>query len=101
LGFGVTRLSALAQSVVSGMPALMAQRDKQKHVACSFGLYLLLLSFTALWFALVTTLLIGLAKEVWDKFFGSGFCYYDLLSNCIGIGLAMPVGWLLISPPPL
>ena len=101
MGLGVSLLSALFQSVVSGVPALIAQRDKQKHVACSFGLYLLLVSFASLWCALVTTLLIGLAKEVWDKYYGSGFCYYDLLSNCIGIGLAMPIGWLLISPPSL
>lgn len=94
----MSRLSSLAHAVVTGVPALLAQRDKQQHIVCSFAIYILFVSCSPVWLALVMTLLIGLAKEVWDKYYGSGFCYYDLLSNCIGVGLAMPLGWLITQP---
>ena len=27
----------------------------------------------------------GLGKEIWDACYGSGFCWYDMLGNAIGI----------------
>jgi hypothetical protein len=77
------------------LAALLAQPDKRQHVACSFVIYVAACAVLPTALALVLTLLVGLVKEVWDKYFGTGFCYYDLLSNCIGIGLALPVGYLI------
>ncbi|WP_310610301.1 hypothetical protein [Limnohabitans sp.] len=82
-------------NLIPWMSALLVQRDKQQHVVCSFLIYLIAGVVVPVGVALVFTLFIGLLKEVWDKYFGTGFCYYDLLSNCIGVGLAIPVGYLI------
>lgn len=88
-------------SLVPWLIALLGQPDKQQHIACSFAIYLMVLAVAPISVAILLTLIIGLIKEVWDKYFGTGFCYYDLLSNCIGIGLAIPVGYLLNVSLPL
>ena len=88
-------------SFIPWLIALLVQQDKQQHIACSFAIYLMVLAVAPISVAILLTLLIGLIKEVWDKYFGTGFCYYDLLSNCIGIGLAIPVGYLLNVSLPL
>jgi hypothetical protein len=85
----------MLSSLLPRLVALLAQPDKQQHVACSFVIYVAACAVLPASLALVLTLFIGLLKEVWDKYFGTGFCYYDLLSNCIGIGLALPVGYLV------
>ena len=82
-------------SLALRLAALLAQPDKQQHVACSFVIYLAACVLVPVGVALTLTLLVGLAKEVWDKYYGTGFCYYDLLSNCIGVGLAVSVGYLI------
>ena len=40
--------------------------------------------------------LIGLAKECWDHFYGSGFCWFDMMGNLIGIAAALALGSLFI-----
>lgn len=85
----------MLSSLLPRLVALLAQPDKQQHVACSFVIYVAASAVLPASLALLLTLFIGLLKEVWDKYFGTGFCYYDLLSNCIGIGLALPVGYLV------
>jgi len=85
----------MRNSLVLRLTALLAQHDKQQHVVCSFVIYLFACALAPASVALALTLFIGLMKEVWDKYYGTGFCYYDLLSNCIGVGLAMPVGYLI------
>ena len=42
--------------------------------------------------AIVTA--IGLVKEFWDQRYGTGFCWYDMLAN--GLGLA--TGLILLLP---
>ena len=85
----------MRNSLVLRLTALLAQHDKQQPVVCSFVIYLFACALAPASVALALTLFIGLMKEVWDKYYGTGFCYYDLLSNCIGVGLAMPVGYLI------
>ena len=36
-------------------------------------------------FAVLVVGLIGLIKECWDHFWGSGFCWLDMLANAFGI----------------
>ena len=71
-------------------PAKLHEEDKRKHIAWSFGLTLLALVFMSNTQAFVLIFLIGLGKECWDHFYGSGFCLFDMLGNSIGIvgGLA-------------
>ena len=39
--------------------------------------------------------LLGLAKEWWDKYYGSGFCFYDMTGNLIGSMAGLLCGFLL------
>ena len=85
----------MLNSFLPRLEALLAQPDKQQHILCSFVIYVLAYALLSVSVALILTLFIGLLKEVWDKYYGSGFCYFDLLSNCIGVGLAMPAVYLI------
>jgi uncharacterized protein YfiM (DUF2279 family) len=38
--------------------------------------------------------LIGLAKECWDHYWGSGFCWLDMLANTMGIAAGSVIVWL-------
>lgn len=69
------------------------EHDKQQHFGYSLVILLALsLALGQPLLALFMTLLIGLAKEVWDHFYGSGFCWVDMLANLVGIA----VGWPLV-----
>lgn len=64
--------------------------DKFQHFTYSLGIFLgasMLLPSPAI--AAGATILVGLGKEIWDHYYGSGFCLYDMLFNAIGIG----AGW--------
>ncbi|MCL1479712.1 MAG: hypothetical protein MH219_20415 [Marinobacter sp.] len=70
------------------------QRDKQQHFAVCFFLtagFLMVPFTTGSIVAIVTA--IGLAKELWDRRYGTGFCWYDMLAN--GLGLATGLALLL------
>lgn len=83
-----------SSSFLNACMAFCRQLDKQKHFMISC---LLLVAFVALGldyirsFAIVFA--IGLAKEVWDHFKGSGFCWLDMLANFLG----MVVGLILLA----
>lgn len=72
---------------------LCGEYDKRQHFGVSLLLFgascaLLMLRYP-LWLSLVTaalvTLMIGLGKEVWDHFYGSGFCWFDMVANLAGV----------------
>lgn len=64
--------------------------DKFQHFTYSLGIFLGGAVFLpSLAIACSVTMLIGLGKEIWDHYYGSGFCLYDMLANVIGIG----AGW--------
>ena len=66
------------------------ERDKQQHLALSYGLVVVFFFITtSLPAAATCTLALGLCKEVWDKYYGSGFCWYDMLANAVGTGAGM------------
>ena len=48
-------------------------------------LVLLLLPSAGLWSAAVAVFGLGLLKECWDTVMGSGFCWYDIAANAVGI----------------
>lgn len=71
--------------------ARIRETDKQQHFFCSMGLALLLSSVATPAIGLPATFLLGLVKEIWDERYGSGFCWYDMAANAIGIMAALPL----------
>ena len=68
---------------------LLEQRDKQKHFKVCLGLGLVLLPVMGLLNSIILISLIGLTKEAFDHFYGSGFCWYDLQANMAGLFLSI------------
>lgn len=73
----------------SALPAKLREDDKRKHIAWSFWLTLLALYFMPALQAFILVFLIGLAKECWDHFYGSGFCLFDMTGNLLGSSFAL------------
>lgn len=69
------------------------EKDKQQHFAVSFFLFIFICFFVNIGYALLLTFIVGLLKEVWDEFYGSGFCLWDMVANFLGI----LVGFCLVS----
>jgi hypothetical protein len=59
--------------------------DKLLHFSFSLNLMFIIHLFFELSIALFITLLIGLLKEIYDEYYGSGFDFKDILANLIGI----------------
>jgi hypothetical protein len=66
----------------------LTQTDKYQHILASFMIMLLGFLFMSITLSIILTLLVGFSKEIWDKYYGSGFCWYDMLANVIGIVMA-------------
>lgn len=67
----------------------LMQEDKIKHIVLSFIITIFLYYYFDLLTASITSFIIGVAKEVIDKYYyKSGFCWQDMKANCIGIVLA-------------
>lgn len=63
----------------------LAEPDKRLHIQWSFWLTLAAhVLWPAIW-AIGAVFAVGLAKEFWDRCYGSGFCFIDLGCNVIGI----------------
>lgn len=77
---------------LSALPVRLREEDKRKHIAWSFWLTLLAMLFMPATPAIVLVFLIGLAKECWDQFYGSGFCLFDMLGNALGIAGGLALG---------
>jgi hypothetical protein len=66
----------------------MQQEDKTQHIICAFLAVVLLLLMMPLYWALGLVFATGMVKEGWDAYMGTGFCWYDIAANGIGIALA-------------
>ncbi len=44
--------------------------------------------------AFTVVFLLGVGKECWDEWYGSGFCMFDLAGNCLGSFIALGCGLL-------
>ena len=66
------------------LPHKLREEDKIKHIYWSFFLLLFTLVFVPMHQALVMVLALGLVKEVWDEYYGSGFCLFDITGNILG-----------------
>ncbi|PID42492.1 MAG: hypothetical protein CSB48_09705 [Proteobacteria bacterium] len=72
-----------------GLVERFGQEDKQKHLWYSFFILLVASFVFPLAAAVLVTFLTGVAKEVWDHYRGSGFCWYDMAANGAGMVLAL------------
>lgn len=80
------RLARDALSQWSGaLRQRIAEPDKRLHVQWSFWLTMTAhVLWPAAW-AVAAVFVVGLAKECWDRRYGSGFCFIDMAFNVIGI----------------
>lgn len=61
-------------------------RDKLLHIVVSSAIVVMLGLLMPIWVAALTTLSIGISKEIYDKLSGKGcFEWMDLVCDCIGI----------------
>jgi hypothetical protein len=66
-----------------------AEHDKHQHVRWSFGLTLGAALILPLSWAVALVFAIGIGKECWDQRYGSGFCFWDIGANILGIAAAI------------
>jgi len=71
--------------LISAFRKKMTEPDKILHIQYSAGILLTSYIILPMMYAIIFTFLIGLLKECWDHYYGSGFCFYDMLANMIGI----------------
>ncbi|XOZ33087.1 hypothetical protein ACMDCT_12830 [Halomonadaceae bacterium KBTZ08] len=61
------------------------ETDKHQHFTVSLALAALAMHTpVAAPAAVIATLAVGLAKEAWDHYLGSGFCWLDMTANALG-----------------
>lgn len=73
------------------------EEDKQQHFFYSFILFVLFSFMMSLAGSFVITFLIGLLKEFWDHYYGSGFCWHDMIANLLGIFSGLLIIFLFIG----
>lgn len=71
--------------LISVLSKRMMAEDKILHIQYSAGIMLASYVLLPMLYAFIFTFLVGLLKECWDHYYGSGFCLYDMLANMIGI----------------
>ena len=69
----------------------LREEDKHKHFWVSFLMQFVFLLWLPVAISTGMTLLIGTAKECWDQCCGTGFCWYDMVANVLGIGAGVMV----------
>ena len=81
-------------ALLDRLRSLASQKDKQQHFFVCFALTTLLLMSIGPELTFLVVSGIGLGKELWDHWYGSGFCWLDMLANCFG----MAAGVLICLP---
>jgi hypothetical protein len=81
--------------IISFIGRKFKEEDKVKHILWSFWLTVFSLVFLPIRAAFILVFFIGLTKEIWDHYFGSGFCFYDMFANFVGISVAL-FGYLFL-----
>ncbi|HCO61629.1 MAG TPA: hypothetical protein DIT58_15730 [Porticoccaceae bacterium] len=88
------KIADIVHSALFGMGRLR-EEDKKKHFWLSFALVPAIYPWTSLAFATVVVLLLGLLKECYDHRFGTGFCWYDMSANGMGVSAGVAFAWSL------
>jgi len=63
----------------------LRQEDKQQHLAISGLIVFFLAVIWSIGIAIAVAGVVGVAKEIWDHFYGSGFSVGDLIADAVGI----------------
>jgi hypothetical protein len=63
----------------------ISEPDKILHIKYSAVIMLVSYMLLPMMLALIFTFLVGLLKECWDHYYGTGFCLHDMLANIVGI----------------
>ena len=58
--------------------------DKLKHFFACLLIVLISSHWLPIYQAVILAMTTGYLKELWDEYYGSGFCWYDMTANCIG-----------------
>ena len=74
-------------------PVKLREEDKIQHMVWSFWMTAAALVVVSAPLAFLLVFLLGLAKELWDFRYGSGFCVFDMTGNLIGSGTGLLCGW--------
>jgi hypothetical protein len=90
-------MPATIRSFLYALPAKLREEDKIKHMVWSFWLTAATGLIMPLALAVCTVFLIGLLKECWDYRYGSGFCFFDMAGNFMGMAAGMAVMSVLTS----
>ena len=94
---GICLIRSHIARVYSSCRCFCSERDKQQHFWLSLAIVLLALPWVGFGWAVGVSASVGLAKEIWDHYYGSRFCRYDLLADALGIGVATFVWLWLMS----
>ena len=73
----------------------MVEEDKAQHIIFAYMTVVGLQFLVPMEQAVLLVLLLGLLKEFWDLWMGTGFCWYDVLANVLGAVFAFV--WLAIG----
>ncbi|WP_077530413.1 hypothetical protein [Vreelandella utahensis] len=86
----------LLQQAQNLLASALSERDKHQHFFVSLALAMtFVLGPWGVAPALAATLGVGLAKETWDHFWGSGFCWLDMAANAAGAACGvLGAAWL-------
>ena len=83
-------------NVISCVGHWLHQKDKQQHIVVSFCIMECNLIIFGLAQSVFLTFVIGFGKEVWDEYYGTGFCWYDILGNALGILVAIALYEIIV-----
>ncbi len=81
----------MAGETPNGLLQTMQQEDKARHIICSFMSVMAMQFVVSVWLAVCLVLLLGLVKELWDLTIGTGFSWYDIVANVVGVAFAVLV----------
>ena len=73
----------------------MLEEDKAQHIIVAYMGVVALQFYLPAHEAVIALLVLGFLKEFWDLWMGTGFCWYDIAANTLGVTFAFC--WLLIG----
>ena len=81
--------AGLIMMTTNSLRLRLAEVDKRKHFWVCFFLQFLFLPWFSILLSITLALLVGILKECWDQVYGTGFCWYDMLANVLGIAAGL------------
>ena len=81
------RIKALYDKVVVSLAKWLCENiDKVLHAIVSMVITILLSIFLPLWFSVLLVLILGVAKECIDKYYGERYDWLDIVADIVRIG---------------